>query len=353
MSAHATTPCLRAISVLAALSVGLLTGCAGRVFHVSADTRVIPELPSASNGEALVPMTVPETEIHRDGPLIAVVDVDGLLLNTDFMGLASLGENPVSVFRERLDAIAANPCVRGVVLRINSPGGGVTASDIMWHDLMEFKCRTHLPIVACLMDVGAGGAYYLATGADCIVAHPTSVTGGIGVILNVYNLQDAMQQFNVTAVAVRSGDKIDMGSPVKTLDTAQRQLLQKMADEFHARFLHAVSLGRPHVDMNDKTTFDGRVFTASEARDRGLIDSIGFLDDAVAMARQMGHACGAQVVLYHRPNDRAHSPYAVTPNVPAAAGLVPISLPGFDRSRLPGFLYLWQLEPTMEKLSGK
>ena len=110
--------------------------------------------------------------------LVAVVDVDGILLDSDATGLGSLGENPVAVFRERLDAIECNRRVRAVVLRIHSPGGSVTATDIMWRDLAAFKCRTHLPVVACLMDVAAGGGYYLATGADCIVAHPTTVTGG-------------------------------------------------------------------------------------------------------------------------------------------------------------------------------
>ncbi len=108
------------------------------------------------------------------GPAIAVIDVDGILLNMDMTGPASAGENPVSLFRERLDAAAADPCTRAVVVRINSPGGGVTASDIMRHDLEQFKNNTRFPVVACLMDIGAGGGYYVATAADQIVAHPTT-----------------------------------------------------------------------------------------------------------------------------------------------------------------------------------
>ena len=107
-----------------------------------------------------------------------MVDVDGLLLDDDAAGLGSAGENAVSVFRERLDAIQCNPRVRSVVLRIHSPGGSVTATDIMWRDLQAFRRKTGLPVVACLMDVATGGGYYLATAADAIVAHPTSVVGG-------------------------------------------------------------------------------------------------------------------------------------------------------------------------------
>src|SRR6185369_16190918 len=115
----------------------------------------------------------------------------------------------------------------------------------MWHDLTAFREHTCLPVVACLMDVGAGGGYYLGTAADAIVAHPTSVVGGVGIILNLYNLQDAMQQFNVAPIPVRAGDKIDMGSPVKALSDEQRKLLQSMADNFHARFKDVIHEGRP------------------------------------------------------------------------------------------------------------
>ena len=141
----------------------------------------------------------------------------------DATGFGSLGENPVALFRERLDAIEHNRRVRAVVLRIHSPGGSVTATDIMWRDLAAFKCRTHLPVVACLMDVAAGGGYYLATGADCIVAHPTTVTGAIGCILNVYNLQDLMAQFNIVGIPIKAGKNVDLGSPVKAIDAGRSQ----------------------------------------------------------------------------------------------------------------------------------
>jgi protease-4 len=337
---------------LGGLLLMLASGCR-EPLQVMAGVRVIPELAGPGNADGVQPLGVPNPDGDGDGPAIAVIDVDGLLLNTDFTGIGSAGENPVSLFRERLDAAACNPCIHAVVVRINSYGGGVTASDIMWHDLVSFKERTGLPVVACLMDVGAGGAYYLATAADQIVAHPTSVTGGIGVILNVYNLQDALQQFNISAIPVRAGDKIDLGSPVRTMDDKQRKLLQTMANEFQSRFRDVVHESRPNVDMNDATNFDGRVFTAGQARDRNLIDHVGYLDDAVTMAGRMAHVQNPRVVLLHRTNDKPHSAYAVTPNLPMGTNLIPISLPGYDRSRLPGFLYMWQPEPTMERLAGR
>lgn len=287
------------------------------------------------------------------GERIALIDVDGVLLNSNMTGMSSYGENPVAIFREKLDFIAANRCYRGVVVRINSPGGGVTASDIMRRDLSTFKSRTGMPVIACLLDVGAGGAYYLATAADHVVAHPTSVTGGIGVILNLYNLQDAMGEFNIIGVPIKSGDHIDMGSPIREQPDDVRRMLQNMADEFHYRFRQTVEESRPAHDRRHPEDFDGRVFTASQALQRRLIDSIGYLDDAVAIARQASSRPAAPVMLLHRCRDRARSPYAVTPNVPLQGAALPMSMPGFERSRLPTFLYLWEPDPTLERWGGR
>jgi protease-4 len=284
---------------------------------------------------------------------IALVDVDGLLVNNSLAGLGSVGENPVSLFREKLDAVAADPGYCAVVLRIHSPGGGVTASDIMRHDLRAFQERTKLPVVACLMDLATGGAYYVGTAADHVMAHPTTVTGGMGVILNLYNLKDAMAYFNVEAVPVKAGRYVDLGSPAEPMPEEARAILQRVADEFHARFRDAVRQGRPQHDPSRKEDFDGRVFTASQALERRLIDSIGYVDDAVDAARRLGRCPSARVVLLRREHDPARSPYATTPNSPLQGGLMPLSIPGLDRSQLPTFLYLWQPEPTFERRASR
>jgi protease-4 len=280
---------------------------------------------------------------------IALVDVDGLLLNSPAAGFGAMGENPVSVFREKLDRIAADPCCRAVVLRINSPGGGVTASDIMWRDLQAFRSRSRLPVVACLLDVGAGGAYYLALAADHVMAHPTTVVGGVGVIFNLYNLEEAMLQFNVLAGPIKAGRHIDLGSPIQPLDDESAAILQGIADQYHTRFCELVRQARPEFDPNGDEVLDGRVLLADKALQRRLIDSIGYLDDAIAEARRLANAPRAGVVMLHRCADRARSPYAVSPNTPVQGGLLPFSIPGLERAQLPTFLYLWQPEPTLER----
>jgi protease-4 len=327
----------------------LLTGCKNICISTRVKADVTTHTPTVG---PVRPMAV-----ERIDPCtalkIAIVDIDGLLLNINTVGPYAQGDNPVSIFRERLLTVGADPNVRAVIVRINSPGGGVTASDIMWHDLHEFRARRGIPVIACLMDVGAGGAYYVATAADRIMAHPTTLTGGIGVILNVYNLSDALAQQNITATPVKSGDNIDLGSPIKALDAKKRKLLQDMADEFHARFRESVLSSRQiPADVRDQV-FDGRVFTATQAQRLGLVDTIGYVDDAIQMARELGGAPQATVVLYHRDTDRPFSVYSVTPNTPATNGLFPISIPGLERSKLPTFLYLWQPEPTLERLGGR
>jgi protease-4 len=316
-------------------------------------TKVVFDSPPVSDAGRVIAMPLNGCPVDAQEAKIAVVDVDGLLLNTDFTGPYSLGENPLALFREKLDAVAADPSAQAVVLRINSPGGSVTATDIMWRDLQDFRSRTHKPVVACLMDVGAGGAYYLACAADRIVAHPTTITGGIGVILNLYNLRDLMAQYNVIAQEIKAGPNIDIGTSARNLSAEGKQLLQAMADELHTRFRHVVEQSRPQVDPGEATTFDGRVFTAQQALERHLVDRIGYLDDAVQAAGEMAQTPGARVVVYHRSNDPSHSLYGVTPNVPLQATGLPLSLPGLERTRLPAFLYLWQPEATMERLSGK
>ena len=328
--------------------VSLLAGCKHPV-QVVTNSRVTAITPSNRSQQPVAPIQVEP----GNGRRVAIVDVDGLLVNQPMTGLYSEGENPVALFREKLDRIANSGCYAAVVLRINSPGGGVTAADVMWHDLQAFKMRTNLPIIACLMDVGTGGAYYLATAADHVIAHPTTVTGGLGVILNLYNLTDEMAQFIVVGTPIKAGENVDLGTPITPQSEAGREILQTMANEFHERFRRVVIERRPQLAKSPPETFDGRVFTAQQALARGMVDSIGYLDEATNMARQMGGAPGAPVVVLHRPNDGARTAYDVTANVPLQSGFLPLSIPGLERARLPTFLFLWQPEPTMERLAGR
>jgi protease-4 len=300
---------------------------------------------------ASVPVYAPAGPRPNGAGVIAIVDVDGLLINKNIGGIGALGENPVALFREKLDSLAADPTVAAIVLRINSPGGGVTAADIMARDLLQLKQTRNLPVVACLMDVGTGAGYYLACTADAIVAHPTSIVGGIGVILNAYNMEVAIEQFSIASIPIKAGERIDIASPEREMELEERALLQDMADEFHQRFQDHVRRLRPA--MRETQVFDGRVVTGVTARDWGLVDQLGYLDDAVVRARQLAQLPDdAPLVMLRRDNDRAHTLLDITPIAPSMSSLLPFKFPGLDRSSLPTFMYLWQPEPTLVSSSG-
>jgi protease-4 len=281
---------------------------------------------------------------HNCAYKVAVIDVDGLIVNQEFGSAATGSENPVALFREKLNHLRSDPQVRAIVLRINSPGGGVTASDMMRRELESFIEETRLPVVACIMDVGAGGAYYLATAADEIIAHPTSIVGGMGVILNLYNLMDALNQFNIVGIPVKSGKNVDMGSPLRPIPEESRKLLQDIADEFHQRFEEVVRSSRPNL-RGDQDLFDGRVLTAPSAQANDLIDSVGYLAEAIERAEQLGDCDGAAVAMLQRPPNQARTEYDAYSYQQRLLELP--SLPGLDRSRLPTFLYIWQPDPSL------
>ena len=315
--------------------------------------RVSTDMPPRRDSGPLQEMAVAHGGVPTQCPKIAIIDVDGVLVNSNQVGPYSEGENPLGLFREKLDAAAADPAICGVVVRINSPGGGVTVCDMMHHELLQFKLRKNVPVIAYLMEVGTGGGYYLATAADAIYAHPTAIVGGIGVILNLYNLQDAMGFVNVASQQIKAGERIDMGTSLRPLSPDDTTLLQAMADEFHGRFKRLVAASRPSVVPNDPAVYDGRVFTAEQARANGLVDQLGYLDDAIrALQTQMGRE-QTRVVMLRRESDPARTPYAITANRPPLDKLLPMSVPGLDRATLPTFLYIWGIEPTADKGGAK
>lgn len=347
--------------LLAPALLGLLAGChslppvLGNI-HTDADVAarfngsVEVKLPTTVDPGPVVPVVVRP----GSGARVALIDVDGLLLNQNLSGLYSVGENPVSAFREKLEAAARDPAVRAVVLRINSPGGGVTPSDIMAEELRRFRASTGKPTVACMLDLATGGAYYLAIGCDRVIAHPTTITGGVGAIVNHYNLGDAMAQMNIVASPIKSGELVDMGTVLERLEPPAKELLQESVDGFRDRFLARVKQQRRTMTAQDRTTIaDGRVVPAPKAVSLHMVDRLGYIEDAIEEASRLAGTPGAEVVLFQRMGYPTRSLYAITPNVPLQSEIVPVSYPGLDRAKLPTFLYLWQPDPTMIRLGGR
>jgi protease-4 len=163
-----------------------------------------------------------------------------------------------------------------------------------------------------------------------------------------------MAQVNVSAEAIKSGVLLDMGSVTDRLPDDAHRLLQEVVDGLHARFRERLSRRRPAMTAADlKATDDGRVLTSAKALDLHMIDKVGYLDDAIDEAARLGGAEAGAVVLFQRKGYPARSIYAVTPNTPIGGEIIPLSLPGLDRSKMPTFLYLWQPDPTVMRLGGR
>ena len=317
----------------AALSLLLVaTGCGMPSFLVT----------PVQNTSALEEQTVKDGQ-GFGAPKIALIEVEGMLLNMKAGGLLQPTENEVSRFTQEMEKAARDPSVKAVVLRVNSPGGTVTASDIMYQTVKRFKEQTKKPVVASLQDVAASGAYYVSCAADKIIAHPTAVVGSIGVIFNTFNVVGTLDKIGAKTEAIKSGPLKDMGSPFKELDPQARAVMQGMVDEYYARFVNVVTSNRPARDSETmKITTDGRVFSGTRAVEVGLADRTGLLDDAIDEAKKMANAPNAKVVIYRRPYGFSGSIYAQNQTPQPHANVLELKVPGLT-DRIPsGFYYLWQ-----------
>ncbi len=273
---------------------------------------------------------------------VVLIDVDGMILNAREQSWAGESQNPVSVFVEKLDKAAADSDVKAVVIRINSPGGTVTASDMMYRSLVQFRKSKKVPVIAVIEDVGASGGYYLACGADKIVAYPTSITGSIGVIMQTFSVARTLSMLGVESKAITSGPYKDLASPLKPLNAEDRKVLSGMVDEFYAGFLAVVSKGRSNLTTKKiRKLADGRVYTGVQAYKNGLVDELGTTQDAVLMARKLANISKARLVTYQRGNGYRANVHNRSNVGPQQFNLINITTPKLLDMNRPRFLYLW------------
>jgi protease-4 len=317
-----------------ALLAGLLAGCGPTSFLIT-PVRAVQDLEE----HVLIRESV------WAGKKIALIEVDGVLRNArDERLLGPAGENPVSLFREKLDKAAHDSLVKAVVVRINSPGGTVTASDLMYAELRRFRAEAKKPVIASMLDLGASGGYYLACAADRIYAHPTTVTGSIGVIMIAPEISGTMKKLGIRTNVFKSAELKDAGSPFREMTERDREVFQSIIDQMYARFLEVVAESRTGIDAERlRTLADGRVFLAPEAKEHGLVDEIGTLADALAAAKQVAGIAEEKVLVvqYARPLSHRANVYADAPAPPAQVNVVNVQLPDWLSSPSPQFLYLW------------
>jgi protease-4 len=231
---------------------------------------------------------------------VLMIDIDGTISSALETGFLSREKSVVARVFERLERAAADPWVKAVVLRLDTPGGEVTASDIIYHEILRFKERTGRPVVGLMMSVAASGGYYIASACDSIVAHPSTLTGSIGVISIFPSVEALMAKVGVKVNVIKSGPSKDSGSPFRDMTEEDKKIFQGIIDEYYEGFLAVVARGRKGriAAAELRTIADGRVYTAPQALKLGLIDAIGYFDDAFGKARDLASLKSAKLVSY-------------------------------------------------------
>lgn len=292
------------------------------------------------------PTNVETVTVERSGRWfetnrVAVIDIDGFI-GGGALSLLTLGGTTVADVKEKLDRAAADSHVKAVVLRINSPGGEASSSDMLYQEVRRFKERHAIPVVAMILSTGTSGGYYVACAGDRILCTPTSITGSVGVIMEVVNIEGLLGKIGVRVEAVKSGTRKDSASPLRPLTPADREILDGLTKSLFAQFLKSVRQGRPTMTQEQIDLIsDGRVATPEEALRLNLVDRVGYMDDAIAEARELAHIRHADVILY-----RAHPTY--NNNIYARSQtdfLLQEGLGLLAGRRGPMFLYLWAPNP--------
>lgn len=249
--------------------------------------------------EALKDVYTEETIEGSGEKKIAVIPVEGII-RSDPTSFIPDEAGLVESFKKRLAKAREDANVEAVLLRIDSPGGGITASDVIYNELIKYKEEKKKKVVACLGDVAASGAYYVAVTADKIVAHPTTVTGSIGVILPLINISELIKRYGIEDKSIASGPFKEIGSPLKPMSPEEEAVLRGIVDEMYARFISVVSKGR-NIELEDvRKLADGRIYTAQQAQELHLIDQTGYLSDAIKLTKELAGLKEATVIGYKK-----------------------------------------------------
>jgi protease-4 len=288
-----------------------------------------------------------ETTISGEGSdKVLLIYISGTLTTSKDSGIFSEPSLPARL-KEELTKAEKDDHIKAIVLRINTPGGTVTSSDILYHELQEFKEKQKVPIISSIMDMGTSGGYYVAMASDYIFAHPSTITGSIGVIMLTLNGQGLLEKIGIQPTAIVSGPKKSMGSPFRAMNDEERAIFQDVIDRLYARFLTVVEKGRPKLAAAKiRQLADGRIYTADVAKTEGLIDEIGYLDDAIERAKKSAKLSEAQVVTYTRSSRETHQNIYSHFDPPTVG---PLGFPQINASTMlgvlqggtPQMMYMW------------
>ena len=276
---------------------------------------------------------------------ILVLSISGIITTKPNQGFLRTMPGLVQETVSQLKKAEQDGKIKCVLIKVDSPGGTVTAGDMLYHEIMAYKKKTGVKIVVSMMGTAASGGYYVSLPADTIMAHPTTITGSVGVIIMQPDVSGLMDKIGVDMRVSKSGDQKDMGSPFRTATPEEEELLQGVTDDLANRFLSLVQKHRGIDEPVLSEVASAKVYLAEDAQKLGLIDGIGYLDDALEEARKIaGLPENAKVVAYRRtkyPDDNLYNSAAVYQGG-SGVSLIDVGLPGADVAALnPGFYFLW------------
>lgn len=294
--------------------------------------------------------TLKESTALRDknpgGNKVAMIDLRGLISDDSEPGIFGSAPNPVDEILSRLKLAEDDPSVKAVIIRINSPGGTVTASDIIYREIRRFSDTTRKPVIASMGEITASGGYYVSLAADEIVTEPTSLTGSVGVIIPTLNFSEGLGKIGIVSRSVKSGPNKDLANPLEPMRDSQYAVLQGIVDEFYAKFKGLVLERRPHLAPEHVAeATDGRIVTGKTAVAWGLADHEGGVREAFDLAKQKAGIGGATLIKYNVGGGKSRTAYGETPVEPVKAGgdseinLLQIKIPGLEAGG--NAYYLW------------
>lgn len=284
---------------------------------------------------------------------ILILDLSGIISMKGEPGL--LGKKSGSQLIDITDALnkaGKDPAIKAVVVRINTPGGAVAASDFIYHEISRFKEKKKVPVYAYITELGASGGYYAAMAADEIAASPGAVTGSIGVIALKFNIQGLMQKVGVADETFKSGEMKDFLSPFRPTTPAERKMFQSLIDDLFSRFLNVVYENRKKFLTREEIAAlaDGRVFTASQALQAKLIDRVSYLEDEIDRLKKVINVKEAKVVTYGQQDSIKSTIYSGGSGDTRELNLISIDagdllLPATSATTRPfpgvAFMYIW------------
>lgn len=284
---------LVALAISVAMNFGLLLGSLVGKGGLTADTKPQDEFPEFTSRWSF-----------GDGETVVVrIPLEGIIARQADGGLFSPHIDKVQMVLDRIRAARNDTDVRGIILEVDSPGGAVTPSDEIYHALNQFRqSADDRRIVVFSRDVSASGAYYAAMAGDWLIAEPTTIVGSIGVMIQTLNWHELSTRVGVHDTTIKSGDSKDLLNPFRVVSEEEIAILQELVDSMYDRFVRIVQDGRGFDDAAMARLADGRIFTAEDALGEGLIDEIGYWDDAVARMAEIMGVPSVKIIRYeHQP----------------------------------------------------